>query len=162
MQEILDTLAMVSTTVQTRPHKDIDPFVLMAIARVMEGLRWYIPGLEALSYQRLRASVRLYRDSASDLEVLASPLHKGRRAKLLRRSLARALRGLMFSPHDPHLWYNVAGIYFERGEVHTSIVVLEHILWIHPGYAQARSDLNNLRAYMGHPPSDDSPFRPSS
>ena len=65
-----------------------------------------------------------------------------------REALSRALRGLSFSPHHPGLYYVAATACFEYGAVEDAIRLLRHTLWIHPGHAAARRDLESLSAYL--------------
>ncbi len=65
-----------------------------------------------------------------------------------REALARALRGLSFSPHDPVLFYLAACACFEYGAVEVALRLLYHTLWIHPGHRAARADLEAMSAFL--------------
>jgi hypothetical protein len=65
-----------------------------------------------------------------------------------REALARSVRGLALSPHDPGLFYIAASACFEFGSVEDAVRLLRHTLWIHPGHRQARRDLSALNLYL--------------
>lgn len=135
LQDILDAFARLGERVSTSPGSRLDPFVSISLRRACEELRRFIPGL----------------DSPPDPEAarfLARAAYAAMEDNDAREALSRALRGLSFSPHHPGLFFVAATACFEFGAVEDAIRLLRHTLWIHPGHAGARRDLEALSAYM--------------
>ena len=135
LQDILDAFERLAERVAASPSSRLDPFVSVSLRRACEELRRYIPGL----------------DSPPDPEAarfLARAAYAAMEDNDAREALARALRGLSFSPHHPGLFFVAATACFEFGAVEDAIRLLRHTLWIHPGHTAARRDLEALSAYM--------------
>ena len=135
LQDVLDALGRLADRVATSPRSRLDPFVSSTLRRSTAELRTYIPGLDAPPDPE--AARFLVRASYSALEDGDA-----------REGLARALRGLSFSPHHPGLWFVAASACFEYGAVEDAVRLLRHTLWIHPGHPAARRDLEALTAYL--------------
>lgn len=161
LQDVLDALGRLADRVATSPRTRLDPFVTASLRRFTTELRAYIPGLDAPPDPE--AARFLVRASYAALEDGDA-----------REGLSRSLRGLSFSPHHPGLWFVAASACFEYGAVEDAVRLLRHTLWIHPGHAAARRDLEALTAYLhdrwNHPgeldsdaltaPPDGMPFDP--
>lgn len=135
LQDLLDAFERLADRVAAAPGSRLDPFVSNSLRRATEELRRFIPGLDAPPDPD--AARFLVRAAYAALEDGDS-----------REALARALRGLSFSPHHPGLFYAAASACFEYGAVEDAIRLLRHTLWIHPGHTAARRDLDSLSAYM--------------
>ncbi len=135
LQDILDAYARLGERVAASPASRLDPFVSMSLRRACEELRFYIPGLDAPP-------------DPEAARFLARAAYAAMEDNDAREALSRALRGLSFSPHHPGLHYVAATACFEYGAVEDAIRLLRHTLWIHPGHAAARRDLESLSAYL--------------
>ena len=135
LQDVLDALGRLADRVATSPRSRLDPFVSSTLRRSTAELRTYIPGLDAPpDPEAARFLVRAAYSALEDGDA--------------REGLARALRGLRFSPHHPGLWFVAASACFEYGAVEDAVRLLRHTLWIHPGHSAARRDLEALTAYL--------------
>ena len=135
LQDILDAFERLAERVAVSPSSRLDPFVSASLRRATEELRRFIPGL----------------DTPPDPDAarfLARSAYAALEDGDAREALARALRGLSFSPHHPGLYFAAASSCFEYGAVEDAIRLLRHTLWIHPGHTAARRDLEALNAYM--------------
>jgi len=135
MQDILDAFERLAERVASAPSSRLDPFVSVSMRRACEELRRFIPGL----------------DSPPDPEAarfLARAAYAAIEDNDAREALARSLRGLSFAPHHPGLFFVAASACFEFGAVEDAVRLLRHALWIHPGHADARRDLEALSTYM--------------
>lgn len=138
LQEILQSVAYAADRVLVDKSRRLDPFCEATIRRALAELELRIPGLEpAPNADAAHAFLLAGRES----------LERGDE----RESLAYALRGLSCSPHDPHLCYLAAAACVELGSVETALRLLYHTLWIHPGHAAARRDLDALTAFLDGP-----------
>jgi hypothetical protein len=135
LQDILDAFERLAERVAASPNSRLDPFVSGSMRRACEELRRFIPGLDAPP-------------DADAARFLARAAYAALEDGDSREALARALRGLSFAPHHPGLFFVAASACFEYGAVEDSIRLLRHTLWIHPGHAGARRDLEALSAYM--------------
>jgi hypothetical protein len=121
----------------------LDPLVSASITRAVFELKRHIPGL----------------DPAPDLDAakaLATASVEAMRRGRGRLALARALRGLSFAPHHPELHYLAGSACFELGAVQEGIRLLDHAVWVHPGYEPARRDLDAMSGYREPAPVEDS------
>ena len=94
-------------------------------------LERHVPGLEPPLDYRL-ASSRLARSDESLRQC-----HP-------KRAVYQSLRGLSGQPHSSQLFFNLGNALNELGETELAIYALCHVLWINPGHAAARSDLEIL------------------
>ncbi|MFI5372702.1 MAG: hypothetical protein ACHQ52_14185 [Candidatus Eisenbacteria bacterium] len=134
LHDIAVVLSHLAERVAADPGPGLDPVVTASLRRAIDELRRHVPGLyEPLDAEAARAH-RIAGESA---------LRDGRH----RESLAHALAGLAYAPHDPNLHYLAASSCFELGAARDAIELLQHVLWIHPGHPQARLDLESLAAY---------------
>ena len=134
LDEIAVVFAHLADRVAAERARALDPVVRLSIARAVNELKRHIPGLQAPADPGAAAALA----SAS-----ADALRRGR----LRAALARALRGLSFSPHHPELHYLAGSACLQFGAAEEAVRLLQHALWIHPGYLPARQDLESLAAY---------------
>lgn len=135
LQEVLDALGRLADRVASSPRSHLDPFVTSALRRMTAELRTYIPGLDAPP-------------DPEAARFLARAAYAALEDGDAREGLARALRGLSFSPHHPGLWFVAASACFEYGAVEDAVRLLRHTLWIHPGHPAARRDLDALTSYL--------------
>lgn len=110
----------------------------LSLHRLILGLRQRIPGL----YQPP--------DYGAAKQLAASSAEAIKRGQV-RAGLARALRGLSFSPHDPELWYLAAGGCLQMGMAETAVAILQYCLWVNPAHLPARRDLEALSAFHQSP-----------
>jgi len=134
LDEIAVVLAHLSDRVSLERGATLDPFVRLSIARAVTELRRHIPGLYVPPDVEAAAALAT---------AAADSLRRGRH----RSALSRALRGLSFSPHHPELHYLAGTACLHLGAVEASLRLLQHALWIHPGYEPARQDLESLAAF---------------
>jgi hypothetical protein len=135
LQDITDAFVRLGERVAASPTSRLDPFVSSSMRRVCEELRRFIPGLDAPP-------------DPEAARFLARAAYAAMEDNDAREALSRALRGLSFAPHHPGLYFVAATACFEYGAVEDAIRLLRHTLWIHPGHAAARRDLEALSAYM--------------
>lgn len=144
LDEIAVVFAHLADRVAAERARTLDPIVRLSLGRALNELKRHIPGL--YTPPDVGAAAALAAASAD-------ALRRGR----LRAGLARALRGLSFSPHHPELHYLAATACLQLGAAEESVRLLQHTLWIHPGYEPARRDLEALSAFdesasgMGEP-----------
>lgn len=135
IEEIQEQLRSLGDAATSNSSHSLDPNFLQQLQDVVFWLELFIPGL----------------DPPPDQET-ARQLLSGARAALdredARTTLSRALKGLSFSPHEPQLFYIAAEALFELGLIELAMRLLCHTLWIHPGYRQARADLESLSAFL--------------
>jgi tetratricopeptide (TPR) repeat protein len=134
MQDILDAFDRLAERVTISSSHRLDPFISSTLRKAMKALRRYIPGLEQVPDPE--AARFLLRASYAAMEENDA-----------REAMARAIRGLQYSPHHPGLWFVVATACFEYGAVEDAIRCLQHVVWIHPGYRAARRDLEALTSW---------------
>ena len=113
----------------------LEPYVYQMLRDVAFHLELHIPGLETPA-------------DADAAQALARAAQAALDRGAERDALARAVRGLSFSPHDPTLFYLAASACFEFGAVELALRLLYHTLWIHPGHRAARADLESLSAFL--------------
>ncbi len=145
-QPTLSEIALVFSRLADRvaEHEQIvlDPYVEQALRDAMFHLELQIPGWEPpFDTDASRAMTKAAQES----------LERGNE----REAMSRALRGLSFAPHDPVLFYLLGSACFESGSVELALRLLCHTLWINPGHADARADLEALSAFLDD--SDDQP-----
>lgn len=134
LEEISVVLADLGKQLAADRGPGVDPIVLISISRALDELKLHIPGLEPpTDLERARGLTDAARDALGHGKW---PL-----------ALARVLRGLSFSPHDPELHYTAAVACFELGAAAEAIALLQHALWINPGHPGARRDLEALSAF---------------
>jgi len=135
LDEIAVVFAHLADRVATERARTLDPIVRLSLGRAVTELKRHIPGL----YTPPDAGAASALASAS-----ADALRRGK----LRAGLARALRGLSFSPHHPELHYLAASGCLQLGAAEEAVRLLQHALWIHPGYEPAQRDLESLSAFQ--------------
>ena len=134
LDEIAVVFAHLADRVAAERARTLDPIVRLSMGRALIELKRHIPGL----YTPPDVGAALALASAS-----ADALRRGK----LRAGLARALRGLSFAPHHPELHYLAASACLQLGAAQEAVRLLQHALWIHPGYEPARRDLEALSAF---------------
>ena len=144
LDEIAVVFAHLADRVAAERARTLDPIVRLSMGRALSELKRHIPGL--YTPPDVGAAAALASASAEAL----------RRGKL-RASLARALRGLSFAPHHPELHYLAASACLQLGAAEEAVRLLQHALWIHPGYGPARRDLEALSAFREAPGANGDP-----
>jgi hypothetical protein len=134
LDEISTVFAHLADRVAAERSRSLDPIIRLSMTRSVVELKRHIPGL----YEPPDAGA-----AAAMVTASADALRRGR----LRAALSRALRGLSFSPHHPELHYLAASACLQFGAAEEAIRLLQHALWIHPGYGPARQDLEALAAF---------------
>jgi tetratricopeptide (TPR) repeat protein len=142
MTDVTRALAHLADRVLVHRSAGLEPYVAHTLKLALQELELHIPGLEAPPNA----------DAAKAfMQAAETSLSRGDE----RDALAYALRGLSCSPHDPALHYLAASACIELGGVETALRLLYHTLWIHPGHANARRDLEALRAFLEGDEADD-------
>lgn len=131
MQDILDAFDRLAERVTISSSHRLDPFISVTLRKAMKALRRYIPGLEQVP-------------DPEAARFLARAAYAAMENNDAREAMARAIRGLQYSPHHPGLWFVIATACFEYGAVEDAIRCLQHVVWIHPGHTAARRDLEAL------------------
>ncbi len=144
--DVTRALAHLADRVLVRKALGLEPYVAHTLKLVMNELEMLIPGLDpAPNAEAARAFA----------EAAEIALREGEE----RESLSYALRGLSCSPHDPVLWYRAGAACIEVGSLEIAMRLMWHALWIHPGYMEARRDLDALTSFFdptdGDRPEDD-------
>ena len=135
LSDVTRALAHLADRVLTRKTPGLEPYVAHTLKLVMGELERLIPGLDpAPNAEAARAFA----------EAAGIALRDGDE----REALSYALRGLSCSPHDPVLWYWAGSASVEVGSLEMAMRMLWHALWIHPGYPQARRDLDALTSFF--------------
>jgi hypothetical protein len=134
LDEIAVVFAHLADRVATERARTLDPIVRLSLGRAVAELKRHIPGLYTPP------------DVGAAAALASASVDALRRGKL-RAGLARALRGLSFSPHHPELHYLAASGCLQLGAAEEAVRLLQHALWIHPGYEPARRDLEALSAF---------------
>ena len=141
IEELTMLYAHLADRVSADPDAPVDPTVAATVDQAIGMLRRYIPGLDAPPDAQ---AARILAASAS------AALSHGRPGD----ALARALRGLSFAPQHPELHRLVGSACLELGAARAGVASLIHALWIHPGYEDAREELDTLHFSAeaeGHP-----------
>ncbi len=141
--EITRALAVLADRVVASNAVPPEPFVSQTLRVAVNALQGYVPGLDPPPDAEAAQGL---------LRGAETALHRGDE----REAFSRAVRGLSFAPHDPRLWYLAATACFELGGVEDSLRLLYHTLWIHPGYAQARQDLEDITSWLEEEDDDES------
>jgi len=134
LDEIAVVFAHLADRVAAERARTLDPVVRLSMNRAVTELKLHIPGL--YTPPDLGAAAALATASAD-------ALRRGR----VRAGLARALRGLSFAPHHPELHYLAASACLQLGAAEEAVRLLQHALWIHPGYGLAQTELEALGAF---------------
>jgi len=136
IEEIRTVLADLARCAATDEDPMLDPVIRAGVRRAVDELERFIPGL----------------DTPPDPEGARHMVSAAGNALLAGRpriALARALRGMSYSPHHPELHYLAASACFELAATREAIALLSHTLWIHPGHEKARRELEALSAFDG-------------
>jgi len=135
LTDVTRALAHLADRVLVHRAAGLEAYVAHTLKLALQELELHIPGLEPPPNP----------DAAKAFAQAAeTSLSRGDE----RDALAYALRGLSCSPHDPVLCYQAACACIELGGVETALRLLYHTLWIHPGHANARRDLEALRSFL--------------
>ncbi len=135
LSDVTRALAHLADRVLTRKAPGLEPYVAHTLKLVIGERERLIPGLEPAPNAE---AARAFSEAA---EVA---LGEGDE----REALSYALRGLSCSPHDPVLWYRAGAACVETGGIEIALRLMWHALWIHPGYADARRDLDALTSFF--------------
>jgi hypothetical protein len=137
LSDVSRALAHLADRVLVRKTLGLEPYVAHTLKLVLGELQQLIPGLEpAPNAEAARAF-----SEASEVAL---------RDGDEREAFSYALRGLSCSPHDPILWYRAGSACIEVGNLEMAMRLLWHALWIHPGYQDARRDLDALTSFFDH------------
>jgi hypothetical protein len=139
LPEIAVVLVHLADRVSADPGPGLDPIVCASLRRAVVELQRFIPGLEPPPDAMAAHAMSI---------AAAAALEDGE----ARKALSTALRGLSFAPHDPELHYLAGSACFELGAVPDALVLLGHVLWIHPGHPSAKRDLESLSLVAGPAP----------
>ncbi len=135
LSDVTRALAHLADRVLTRRSLGVEPYVAHTLKLAIGELELLIPGLDPAP------NAEAGRAFAEAAEIA---LRDGDE----RESLSYALRGLSCSPHDPVLWYRAGSACVELGSLEIALRLLWHALWIHPGYLDARRDLDALTSFF--------------
>jgi len=135
LSDVTRALAHLADRVLTRKTLGLEPYVSHTLKLVMGELELLIPGLDPAP-------------NAEAARAFAEAAEIALRENDEREALSYALRGLSCSPHDPVLWYHAGSACVEVGSLEMAMRLLWHALWIHPGYADARRDLDSLTSFF--------------
>jgi hypothetical protein len=135
LSDVTRALAHLADRVLTRQALGVEPYVAHSLKLVIGELELLIPGLDPAP------NAEAGRAFAEAAEIA---LRDGDE----REALSYALRGLSCSPHDPVLWYRAGSACVELGSLEIALRLLWHALWIHPGYTDARRDLDALTSFF--------------
>ena len=135
LSDVTRALAHLADRVLTRKTPGLEPYVAHTLKLVMGELELLIPGLDSAP-------------NAEAARAFAEAAEIALRDGDEREALSYALRGLSCSPHDPVLWYYAGSACVEVGGLEMALRLLWHALWIHPGYADARRDLDSLTSFF--------------
>lgn len=142
IEELSMVLSHLADRVSADPDPTLDPIIGSSLRRVLDELERHVPGLDPPL-------------DAQAAKVLAHSATAALQHSRDREALARALRGLSFAPHHPELHYLAASACLELGAAQEGVALLMHALWIHPGYGDARRDLDTLAFLRERGPSED-------
>jgi len=137
LSDVTRALAHLADRVLVRKPLGLEPYVAHTLKLVINELELLIPGLDVPPNAE---AARAFAEAA------VTALQSGDE----REALSYALRGLSCSPHDPLLWYLAGSACIEVGSVEMAMRLLWHALWIHPGYPDARRDLESLTCFFDH------------
>ena len=98
-----------------------------------DELEFFIPGLEPPADP----------SAARQLTAAAAAALAHGRPRI---ALARSLRGLSYSPHHAELFYLASSACFELASTTEAVRLLAHTLWVNPGHARARGEMEALSA----------------
>ncbi len=116
----------------------LDPCVGSTLKLVMGELKRYVPGLELPT----NADIACAFAASAEMALRDDNNHD---------ALSFALRGLAGAPHNPRLWHLAASASVNCGAIELAIQMLDHSLWIHPGFGAARQDYQALTSFFhGH------------
>ncbi len=136
IRDLMHALELLSERVALPGPVGLEPVDVLNLRHLLDDLERHIPGLEPPP------------DPAA-AHALGRAAEVAMRRGDEREALARALRGLSFSPHHPGLFYLAASACFEIGALEGAMRLLYHTLWIHPGHPSARADLEALTTFLG-------------
>jgi hypothetical protein len=135
LSDVTRALAHLADRVLTRKTAGLEPYVAHTLKLVIGELELLIPGLDPAP-------------NAEAARAFAEAAEIALRGGDEREALSYALRGLSCSPHDPVLWYWAGSASVEVGSLEIAMRLLWHALWIHPGYPEARRDLDALTSFF--------------
>ena len=134
LSDVTRALAHLADRVLVRKSLGLEPYVEHTLKLAIGELELLIPGLDPVPNAE---AARAFAQAAG------TALEGGDE----REALSYALRGLSCSPHDPVLWYHAGAASIELGSLEVAMRLLWHALWIHPGYAAARRDLDAITSF---------------
>lgn len=135
LKGIAQTLVHLADRELVRTTPGLEAYVAHSLKLVIDELKLSIPGLEPAPNAEM---ARVFSEAAG------SALREGDEQE----ALSFALRGLAYAPHNPVLWYHAGSACIEIGSLEMAMRLLWHVLWIHPGYADAKRDLDTLTSFF--------------
>ena len=124
----------------------LEAYVVHTLKLILTELEFLIPGLDPVPNAE---AAQAYSEASE------GSLREGGE----REALSYALRGIACSPHNPVLWYRAGQAAVELGSLEMALRMMWHALWIHPGYLEARRDLDALTSFFDSrqelPPDDE-------
>ena len=133
LDEVQASLADLAHRVVLDPGNSLDLDLRDRLLDLIDELELFIPGLEP------PADPNAARQLAA---AAAAALAHGRP----RIALARSLRGLSYAPHYAELCYLASSACFELAATTEAVRLLAHTLWVNPGHARARGEMEALSA----------------
>jgi hypothetical protein len=137
VSELTRALAHLADRVLTRREPGLEPYMVHTLKLAVGELELFIPGLDPVPNAE---AARAFTEAA-EVALQDGEEHE---------ALSYALRGLSCSPHDPVLWYLAGSACVEVGSLEMALRLLWHALWIHPGYTDAKRDLDALTSFFDH------------
>jgi hypothetical protein len=133
LDELQADLADLAHRVVLDPGAGLSNDLRARLLDLTEELELFIPGLDP------PADPSAARQLAG---AAAAALVNGR----ARIALARSLRGLSYAPHHAELFYLASSACFELAATTEAVKLLAHTLWVNPGHARARGEMQALTA----------------
>jgi hypothetical protein len=133
LDEVQAALADLAHRVVVDPGSSLDLDLRDRLLDITDELELFIPGLDAPADP----------SAARQLTAAAAAALAHGRPRI---ALARSLRGLSYSPHHAELFYLASSACFELGATTEAVRLLAHTLWVNPGHARARSEMEALSA----------------
>jgi hypothetical protein len=133
IDEVQAALADLAHRVVVDPGASLDLELRDRLLDLTDELELFIPGLDPPSDP----------NAARQLTAAAAAALAHGRARI---ALARALRGLSYAPHHAELFYLASSASFELAATTEAVRLLAHTLWVNPGHARARSEMDAISA----------------
>ena len=133
LDEVQAALADLAHRVVVDPGSSLDLDLRDRLLDLTDELELFIPGLEPPADP----------NAARQLTAAAAAALAHGRPRI---ALARSLRGLSYAPHHAELFYLASSACFELAATTEAVRLLAHTLWVNPGHARARGEMEALSA----------------